>query len=90
MRGSMVLLLTAMAKQPEINLINMAGCGAGLFRKSYESFLANGAVKMQGRILSLYDKAKTIAGSCEEAAKLGTRLKLTEEVLKVGAGHGTF
>lgn len=88
--GNMVLLLTALAKQPKVNFVNMAGCGKGQFRKAYDSFLANDASKMQGRMLSLYDQAETIAGTCEEAAKLAPRLQMTEEVLKIGAGHGSF
>ncbi len=88
--GNMVLVLSALAKLPELNLVTMAGCGAGLFRKAYDSVLANDAPRMQERMLSLYDQADTIAGSCEEAAKRATRLKMTEEELTVGAGHGTF
>ena len=88
--GNMVLVLSALAKNPELNFVNMAGCGAGQFRKAYDSILANDATKMQGRMLSLYEEADTIAGTCDEAAKLGTRLEMTEEVLTVGAGHGTF
>lgn len=88
--GNMVLVLAALAKQPELNFVNMAGCGAGQFRKAYDSFIENDAAKMQGRMLSLYDEAETIAGTCSEAAKRGTRLKMTEEVLKIGKGHASF
>ena len=88
--GNMVLVLSALAKQPESNFVNMAGCGAGQFRKSYEGVLTNDAIKMQGRMLSLYDRADTNSGTCDETAKLATRLKMTEEALEVGAGHGTF
>jgi hypothetical protein len=88
--GGMVLVASALAKQPEVNFVNMAGCGAGLFRKAFDSFVANDAAKMQGRMLSLYDEAETIAGTCKEASALATRLKMTEEVLKIGKGHGSF
>lgn len=88
--GNMVLVLAALAKNPELNLVSIAGCGAGLFRKSYDSILANDAARMQGRMLSLYGQADAIAGTCEEAGKLATQLKMTEEELTVGAGHGTF
>ncbi len=88
--GGMVLTLLSLAKQPELNFVNLAGCGKGQFRKAYDSVLANDAAKMQGRMLSLYDQAETIAGSCKEAADLATRLKMTEEILTIGKGHGSF
>ncbi|MEP4377918.1 MAG: hypothetical protein ABJ215_17415 [Alphaproteobacteria bacterium] len=88
--GMMTLVLSAQAKMPALNIVNLAGCGKGRFRAAYDSFLKNDAAKMQGRMLSLYDPADLIAGTCAEAAMLGTRLKMTEEALKPGKGHGTF
>lgn len=88
--GTMTLVLSAQARQPALNIVNLAGCGKGRFRAAYDSFLANDAAKMQGRMLSLYDQAETIAGTCKEAATLATRLTMTEEVLKIGKGHGSF
>lgn len=88
--GGMVLVLSTMLKNPAVNLVNLAGCGKGRFRAAYDSFLANDAAKMQGRMLSLYDQAETIAGTCSEAAALGTRLTMTEEILKIGKGHASF
>ena len=88
--GNMVLVLMALAKQPEVNFVNMAGCGKGRFRAAYDSFLANDAPKMQGEMLSLFDEAETIAGTCSEAAALAPRMKMTEEILKIGKGHGSF
>jgi hypothetical protein len=75
----MVLVLSALAKHPESNFVNMAGCGAGQFPKSYEGVLTNGAIKMQGRMLSLYDRADTISGTCDETAKPAARLKMTRK-----------
>ena len=88
--GGMVLTLLSLAKQTEVNFVNLAGCGKGQFRRAYDSVLANDAAKMQGRMLSLYDEAETIAGTCQEAAALATRLKMTEEILKIGKGHASF
>jgi hypothetical protein len=34
--GNMVLVLSVLAKLPELNFVNMAGCGTGNFRKSYD------------------------------------------------------
>lgn len=88
--GGMVLTLLSLAKQPEVNFVNLAGCGKGQHRKAYDSVVANDAAKMQGRMLSLYDQAETIAGTCKEAADLATRMKMTEEILKIGKGHASF
>lgn len=88
--GSMSLITAALAKQPGLNIVNLAGCGTGKFRRSYDNFLNNDAPKMQGRMLSLVDEKDTIAGTCEEAAAKAPRLNFTEQMLKVGAGHGTF
>ncbi|MBT4907713.1 MAG: hypothetical protein HOK98_16465 [Rhodospirillaceae bacterium] len=88
--GTMTLVLSAQAGKSGLNIVNLAGCGKGRFRAAYDSFLKNDASKMQGRMLSLYDPADLIAGTCEEAAKLGARLKMTEVALKAGKGHATF
>ena len=88
--GGMVLTLLSLAKQTGVNFVNLAGCGKGQFRRAYDSVLANDAAKMQGRMLSLYDEAETISGTCQEAAALATRLKMTEEILKIGKGHASF
>lgn len=88
--GAMSLLVAAMAKQPDLNFVNMAGCGKGQFRKSYDNFIANDASKTQGRMLSLYDSKDQIGGTCKEAKAKSERLVFQEEVLNVGAGHGTF
>lgn len=46
--GLMALIVATQAKQPKLNIVNMAGCGKGQFRKAYENFLANDASKMSG------------------------------------------
>lgn len=88
--GAMSLLVASMAKQPGLNLVNMAGCGRGQFRKSYDNFLTDDASKMQGRMLSLYDSKDQIGGTCKDAKAKSAQLVFKEEVLNVGAGHGTF
>lgn len=88
--GAMSLLIASMAKQPDLNLVSLAGCGAGQFRKAYDNFLANDASKMQGRLLSLYDSKDQIGGTCKEAKAKASQLVFEEEILSVGAGHGTF
>tara|TARA_A100001037_G_scaffold217006_1_gene194845 strand:+ start:458 stop:814 length:357 start_codon:yes stop_codon:yes gene_type:complete len=90
LRNILPFAVAALAKQPGLNIVNMAGCGTGKFRRSYDNFLNNDALKMQGRILSLVDEKDTIAGTCNEAAAKAPRLEFTEQVLSVGDGHGTF
>ncbi|MBO6783091.1 MAG: hypothetical protein JJ899_07450 [Alphaproteobacteria bacterium] len=88
--GGMALLVAAMAKQPQLNIVNMAGCGKGPVRKSYDSFLANDASRMRGRMLSMYDSKDLIAGTCSEAVAKAPNLTFEEVVLEDGGGHGTF
>jgi len=49
----------------------LAGCGFdGKVRNTYERFLRHAAHHLSGRILSIYDTADNICGSCEEAFHL--------------------
>ena len=88
--GSIALLVATQIRNPAFNFVVMAGCGAGQVRKSYDSFLANDASKMQGRMLSIYDGKDTIAGTCAEAAAKGQSVTFEETVLELGTGHGAF
>jgi len=88
--GLMSLIVATQAKQPKLNIVNMAGCGKGQFRKAYENFLANDASKMSGRMLSIYDSQDKISGSCKETKAKSAQLVFEETVLEVGAGQATF
>ena len=91
--GLMALIVATQAKQPKqpkLNIVNMAGCGKGQFRKAYENFLANDASKMSGRMLSIYDSKDKNSGSCKETGAKSAQLAFEEIVLEVGAGQDTF
>jgi len=88
--GFMSLMIASTAKEPGLNLVNLAGCGTGQFRKIYESFLESDASKMQGRMLSLFDEKDTIGGSCAESKAKAGKLVFAEEILTTGDGHATF
>lgn len=88
--GLMALIVASQAKQPKLNIVNMAGCGKGQFRKAYENFLANDASKLSGRMLSIYDQADKISGTCMESKAKAAQLVFEEQVLKVGGGQATF
>jgi len=88
--GFMSLLVSAMANEPGLNLVNMAGCGERQFRRIYETVLSDEAAHMKGRMLSLYDKRDPVAGTCAEAKAQASGLVFEEEELSIGAGHGSF
>jgi hypothetical protein len=88
--GFMSLMIASTAKEPGLNLVNLAGCGTGQFRKIYESFLESDASKMQSRMLSLFDEKDTIGGSCAESKAKAGKLVFAEEILTTGDGHATF
>lgn len=90
--GAIALFTAAFAKDPDINYVIMAGCGkTGNYLKVYKSFLKNAASKLQGRILSLYDRKDEITGSCSKALALASQGQASKEIqLDTGKGHGTF
>lgn len=90
--GSITLHVSAIASNPDLNYVVLAGCGkTGKYRKAYSDFLKELAADMQGHMLSLYDINDSITGSCKDAFALSeTGLKAREIELNTGKGHGTF
>lgn len=88
--GMIAMIVASQARQPKLNIVNMAGCGKGRSRQAYDNFLANDASKMSGRMLSIYDQADEISGTCQDVSAKAPRMPFEEEVLTVGGGHGTF
>lgn len=88
--GEMALIIGSKLRQQEANFAILAGCAKGRSRQSYEKILATDAATLRGRYLSLYDQAERVAGSCKEAFAKTNVATLTEELLTVGKGHGTF
>jgi hypothetical protein len=88
--GLIAMIVASQARQPKLNIVNMAGCGKGKSRQAYDNFLANDASKLSGRMLSIYDQADKISGTCQDVSAKAPRMPFEEEVLTVGGGHGTF
>jgi len=57
-------------------------------RLNYDRFLSNDAAQLQGRMLSIFDKADKLAGTCREAAEKAPKLKFEEVVIEVGSDTG--
>ena len=92
-KGGFITMLTAAGLgNPDLNLVNMAGCGKGArFGKGFRKFVARDASRLRGRILSLYDGSDRIAGSCRKAFdKAAGNVKSREIVFDTGEGHGLF
>lgn len=85
-KGGMITLLSAAAlRDPDIRFVVMAGCARD--RAGRNEF----ARRMQGRMLSLFDRDDRDAGSCETAfASAGEGFKGEEIVLPAGGGHALF
>ena len=88
--GMIAMIVASQARQPKLNIVNMAGCGKGKSRQGYDNFLANDASKLSGRMLSIYDQADKISGTCQDVSDKAPQMPFQEEVLTVGGGQGTF
>jgi hypothetical protein len=88
--GQIALLAGTFIPQPDLNLVSLAGCEKAPVRLNYDRFLSNDAARLQGRMLSVFDKADKLAGTCREAAEKAPKLTFEEVVIEVGAGHGAF
>jgi pimeloyl-ACP methyl ester carboxylesterase len=92
-KGGMIALLVAtLVEEKKVNFVIMAGCGRKetRFRRVYEPFLQNRAALLQGQLLSLYDKADRVAGTCREAFSATSEIESREIVFNTGQGHGLF
>lgn len=88
--GQIALLVDTFVPHANLNLVSLAGCEKAPVRPNFDRFLANDAGRMQGRMLSVFDKSDKLAGSCREAAEKASRLTFEEVVIDVGEGHGAF
>lgn len=92
--GAIALNVASRLRQRQLNYVILAGCiasgngplgGGGLAR-----FVATRASKLRGRILSVYDSADTMAGSCRTAFAAAPDAVTRETVLHTGRGHWLF
>jgi triacylglycerol esterase/lipase EstA (alpha/beta hydrolase family) len=72
--GLIAMIVASQARQPKLNIVNMAGCGKGKSRQAYDNFLANDASKLSGRMLSIYDQADKISGTCQDVSAKAPRM----------------
>jgi hypothetical protein len=87
--GEITVLTTAAIGDPDVRFVVMAGCGRR------DVFNVTGALQKigrrpQGRVLSIYDRHDTEAGSCARYLTEGPGLTFKETVLDVGRGHALF
>lgn len=62
--GLIAMIVASQARQPKLNIVKMAGCGKVKSRQAYDNFLANDASKLSERMLSIYEQADKILGTC--------------------------
>lgn len=81
--GGIALLTASRLGEPKVNFVILAGCGPWTPPET--------AQNLQGRILSMFDSADEVAGTCTKAfAQAKGPLVQEEVVLKLGTGHGAF
>jgi hypothetical protein len=83
------VLTTAAIGDPDVRFVVMAGCGRR------DVFNVAGSLEAlrrrpQGRVLSIYDRSDTEAGSCTRYFAEAPGLIFKEIVLDVGRGHALF
>ena len=88
----MSLVAATLRSNNKINYVVMAGCGkkGTNYSKRYMEFVRGNASRLEGRILSIYDKNGDIAGTCMDSFDKAPGLICKELVLDTGKGHGLF
>jgi hypothetical protein len=90
--GHMALMVASILEEDRVSFVIIAGCGreGTIFRRGYEKFLQRLAWRMKGRILSIYDTADEVAGTCQGAFDEAPQAESEEIVFHTGLGHGLF
>jgi hypothetical protein len=87
--GDITVLTTAAIGDPDVRFVVLAGCGR-LDVFNVAGGLRTLARRPQGRVLSIYDRHDTEAGSCARYLTEAQGLTFKEIVLDVGRGHALF
>jgi hypothetical protein len=87
--GAITMLTTAIIGDPDVRFVVMAGCGRLDVFNVAGGLEARGR-RPQGRVLSIYDRSDTEAGSCARYFTEAPGLTFKEIVLDVGRGHALF
>ncbi len=89
--GMIALMASAEIQEPGVRFVVMAGCGSGPFAKGFRRVVDEAAPRMQGRMLSVYDRNDRDSGTCRDAfTRAGPGFTGEETVLDAGSGHGLF
>lgn len=86
--GGIAILVSHVLENKEINYVIMAICDPDTVSNSIQ-----GQINLYGNVLSIYDSADTLAGSCRDlfAYSEGKGLSRHDEiVLNIGTGHGVL
>jgi hypothetical protein len=86
--ASIAMFVSCILENSEINYVILAGCNAEMME-----LLKTNRMSLYGNVLSIYDSADTLAGSCQDIFSISPEKGLTrhnEIVLTVGAGHGVL
>ena len=80
--GGIAIQVSNLLKDPRVNFVFMGACGSGDFDGS--------DIKVQGRILSIYEETDEIGQSCAGLFAKGGPGQRSEVEVKLGDRHGTF
>lgn len=83
-KGALIAMqVSSMMQNKDLNFVFIAGC-SDLVLSKYD-------VDFWGNILTIYDEADEVAGSCEKFIQRSTGVNKQKEIkLTVGTGHGVF
>ncbi len=85
--GMMTLIVSSQLKNPKINFVNLAGCGAGdRFGRQFQRIARRIGPDLRGRFLSMFESNDEISGSCDAAINQAKESVFLELVLKTGEG----
>ncbi len=86
--ASITMFVSTILENSEIHYVILAGCNAEM-----ADLLKNKEMSLHGNVLSIYDSADMMAGSCQDIFSSSAGKGLTEHneiVLTVGTGHGVI
>lgn len=89
--GAITLITAAKLQQPNVNFINMAGCGNnGRFARSFKRLVSRFGAQITGHLKSIYDTDDRITGSCSAIKDASPSVNFSEKIFSTGRGHQLF
>ncbi len=86
--GAIAILASSLLANDALNYVLLAACDPASLQE-----LKNNNISLHGNVLSIYDSADQVAGSCQELFAFSTGKGLSkhaEIILQVGSGHGVL